>query len=75
MKQEEEMKYDNICIMCAEALSWRCHRRLVSDYLSSIKDVEVYDIMNISNKSLHKLTSFAHVEDGRILLILQKINN
>ncbi len=65
-EQEEEKKYNNIAIMCAEALPWRCHRRLVSDYLLAIINVEVYDIMNISNKSLHKLTPFTCIENGRI---------
>ena len=25
--------YDNLAIMCAEAVSWRCHRRMIVDYL------------------------------------------
>lgn len=68
-KQEGEKKYNNsnnIVIMCAEALPWRCHRRLVSDYLTAVKDVEVYDIIDVSHKSLHNLTSFAYVKDGII---------
>jgi uncharacterized protein (DUF488 family) len=66
-EQEEEKKYDiNIAIMCAEALPWRCHRRLVSDYLLAIMNVEVYDIIDISHKSLHNLTLFACAKDGRI---------
>jgi uncharacterized protein (DUF488 family) len=43
-EQGEEKKYNNnnnIAIMCAEALPWRCHRRPVSDYLLAIKNVEV----------------------------------
>ena len=48
-KDGDEKKYNNnIAIMCAEALPWRCHRRLVSDYPLAIMNVEVYDIMNIS---------------------------
>jgi uncharacterized protein (DUF488 family) len=65
---EKEKKYNtsNIAIMCAEALPWRCHRRLICDYLVAIMGVEVYDIVDISHKSLHTLTSFAFVKDGRI---------
>jgi uncharacterized protein (DUF488 family) len=69
-KQEDKKKkytnYNNKAIMCAEALPWRCHRRLVSDYLVAIENVKVYDIMNISNTSLHSLTSFAHIENGML---------
>jgi uncharacterized protein (DUF488 family) len=66
MRQEEEKKYNNMAIMCAEALPWRCHRRLVSDYLLAIMNVEVYDIMSSSNKYPHNLTPFAHVDNGRV---------
>jgi uncharacterized protein (DUF488 family) len=70
LNKQEEKKYNthtnNIAIMCAEALPWRCHRRLVSDHLLAIVNVEVYDIMSISNKHLHNLTSFAQIENGRI---------
>src|SRR5829696_2264441 len=30
-----------IVIMCAEALPWRCHRRLISDYLSTTRSFMV----------------------------------
>ena len=69
IKEQEEEKCNssnNIAIMCAEALPWRCHRRLVSDYLVAILNMEVYDIIDISHKSIHHLTSFAHVEDGKV---------
>jgi|SRR5215207_5988003 len=39
-----------IVIMCAEALPWRCHRRLISDYLSTTRSFMVYDIID----GLHK---------------------
>ena len=73
-EQEEETKYNNIAVMCAEALPWRCHRRLISDYLLAIKNVEVYDIMDISHKSVHNLTPFACVKNG-IITYPSKINN
>ncbi|MDQ4074514.1 MAG: DUF488 domain-containing protein [Thermoproteota archaeon] len=64
--QEKKYNHCNMAIMCAEALPWRCHRRLISDYLVAIMDVEVYDIIDISHKSPHKLTSFAYIKDGRV---------
>jgi uncharacterized protein (DUF488 family) len=39
----EIKKNKNVCIMCAETLFWRCHRRLISDYLIKRKQV-VYHI-------------------------------
>jgi uncharacterized protein (DUF488 family) len=38
-------KHNTIAIMCAEALPWRCHRRLISDYLIML-GLEVYDVLN-----------------------------
>jgi uncharacterized protein (DUF488 family) len=55
-----------IVIMCAEALPWRCHRRLVSDYLST-KNFMVYNIIDGLHKpSLHKITTFALFEKGKV---------
>ena len=57
---------DFIVIMCAEALPWRCHRRLISDYLSAM-DIIVYNIIDDLHKaSLHKITSFASLKKGKI---------
>ncbi len=64
--EEKKCNNSNMAIMCAEALPWRCHRRLISDYLVAIMDVEVYDIIDMSHKSPHNLTSFAYVKDGRV---------
>jgi uncharacterized protein (DUF488 family) len=32
-------------VMCAEAVWWRCHRRIISDYLIAAKE-EVFHIMS-----------------------------
>ena len=47
-------------IMCAEALYWRCHRRLLSDYLFAHR-IEVLHIMGLNNLIPHKLTQQAVV--------------
>jgi uncharacterized protein (DUF488 family) len=53
-------------IMCAEALPWRCHRRLISDYLSA-RNFMVYDIIDGSHEpSRHKVTPFALSEKGKV---------
>ena len=50
-------------IMCAEAVWWRCHRGLISDYLK-VRDWRVLHIMNADKAELHPYTSAAHVENG-----------
>jgi len=55
-----------IVIMCAETLPWRCHRRLISDYLS-VRNFVVYNIIDYLHKpSLHKMTPFALFEKGKV---------
>lgn len=56
---------EQIAIMCAEAVPWRCHRSLVSDALVA-RGVPVEHIMSASTRQPHKLTSFARVEDERV---------
>jgi uncharacterized protein (DUF488 family) len=52
-------------IMCAEAMFWQCHRRLVSDYLSA-NDVAVQHIFSTGEIKPHKLTPGAWVKDGTV---------
>jgi uncharacterized protein (DUF488 family) len=52
-------------IMCAEALWWRCHRRLVADALVA-RGWGVDHIGADGSLSRHELTRFAIVADGRI---------
>ena len=52
-------------IMCAEAVFWRCHRRLVSDFLLA-NGVTVQHIMPSGELHAHTLTSGAKVEDGEV---------
>ena len=54
-----------VTMMCAEAVPWRCHRSLVSDALL-VRGVPVLHITGRSAPSLHKLTPFAAVNDGRL---------
>ncbi|HEY6893889.1 MAG TPA: DUF488 domain-containing protein, partial [Rhodanobacteraceae bacterium] len=52
-------------IMCAEAVWWRCHRQLVADALVA-RGIEVRHIMSDAAPSVHTLTRFARVTDGRV---------
>jgi uncharacterized protein (DUF488 family) len=53
-------------IMCAEAVWWRCHRRIVADYLL-LEGVEVLDLLPPASPKPHLLTSFARPQpDGTI---------
>ena len=52
-------------IMCAEAVWWQCHRRLVADALVA-RGVAVRHILGPDAPKKHELTDFARVESGRV---------
>jgi uncharacterized protein (DUF488 family) len=54
-----------VCVMCAEAQWWRCHRRLLSDALVA-RGVEVMHIDARGRTEPHPLTEFAVVEGERV---------
>ena len=54
-------------IMCAEAVWWRCHRSMISDYLKAA-GVRVEHIMDKSGANvIHPFTSAARVENGKLI--------
>jgi uncharacterized protein (DUF488 family) len=52
-------------IMCAEAVWWRCHRSLISDYLKA-RGVEVLHILGASKVELHPYTPAARIMNGEL---------
>lgn len=53
-------KREQVAIMCAEAVPWRCHRSLIGDALQA-RGIAVEDIMSATRTQEHELTSFATV--------------
>jgi uncharacterized protein (DUF488 family) len=52
-------------IMCAEAVWWRCHRSLISDYLKA-RAVEVLHILDSNKVEPHPFTSAAKIINGQL---------
>ncbi len=52
-------------MMCAEAVYWRCHRRLVSDFLLA-NNITVQHIFPSGQVRPHKLTEGARIGQGRV---------
>lgn len=52
-------------MMCSEAVWWRCHRAMVSDYLKA-KGWEVLHIMSIGKATEHPYTSAARVVGKKV---------
>ena len=53
-------------IMCAEAVWWRCHRSMISDYLKA-SGVTVEHIMDAGKNVIHPFTSAAKIQDDRLV--------
>ena len=54
-----------VAIMCAEAVWWRCHRSLISDYLK-VRGIEVMHILDANKIEPHPYTSAARIVDGEL---------
>jgi uncharacterized protein (DUF488 family) len=52
-------------IMCAEAVWWRCHRALISDYLK-VRGIEVMHIVDANKGEPHRYTSAAQIVNGEL---------
>ena len=58
-------KEDRLAIMCAESVSWRCHRSLIADALL-VRGIRTEDIMSPTRRTVHSLTPFAKVRGTTI---------
>jgi uncharacterized protein (DUF488 family) len=58
-------KSERIAIMCAEAVSWRCHRSLIADALLA-RGIEVREITSAIHTRAHTLTSWGKVNGTQV---------
>ncbi len=66
IQELESLAYkDRIAYMCSEALWWRCHRSLVSDYLK-VQGWTVMHIMGNGKAQEHPYTSSAEIVNGEL---------
>ena len=52
-------------VMCSEAVWWRCHRALISDYLKAT-GVVVEHIIGLKKSEIHPFTSAAQLKNGKL---------
>lgn len=65
-KMEQIAEKQTLVYMCSEAVWWRCHRSMVSDYLKA-KNWEVFHIMGIGKVQEHRYTAPARIVDDKVL--------
>jgi uncharacterized protein (DUF488 family) len=53
------------CLMCAETVWWRCHRRLVADLLV-VRGVRVVHLLRPRDARPHRLGEEAESRQGRL---------
>ena len=61
----ELAKQEQIAIMCAEAVPWRCHRSLIADALLA-RGIEVREITSATSTRIHALTPWGHVNGTQV---------
>jgi uncharacterized protein (DUF488 family) len=61
----ELAKEEQVTLMCAEAVPWRCHRSLIADALLA-RGIDVGEITNTTEARPHALTPWARVEGTKV---------
>lgn len=56
----------NVAIMCAEAVPWRCHRRVIADHLIG-RGIKVQDIASNGSTEDHELPTGAVVRNKMVV--------
>lgn len=60
------------CIMCAEKLYWKCHRLMLSDFLSAVLNFEVIHIIEADSVRRHRVGRNARVAGDKIIYDVKK---
>ena len=57
-----------LTVMCSESLWWRCHRRLVADFASAARGVEVRHLMHDGRLEPHRPSAGLRLRDDGLLV-------
>jgi uncharacterized protein (DUF488 family) len=57
-----------VAVMCSESLWWRCHRRLVADFVSLARDVPVGHLMHDGRVQPHRPSDGVRLRDDGLLV-------
>jgi len=63
---EPELRAKATAVMCSESVWWRCHRRLLADYLVLARGWTILDLMHDGRADPHKLTPGVRVSGARL---------
>lgn len=63
-----ETQTRSVTVMCSESLWWRCHRRLVADFASVARGVEVRHLMHDGRTEAHRPSPGLRLRDDGLLV-------
>ena len=55
-------------VMCAESLWWRCHRRMLADFVTAVRGVPVRHLMHDGQLEEHRLSPGLRLRDDGLLV-------
>jgi uncharacterized protein (DUF488 family) len=55
-------------VLCSESLWWRCHRRMIADFVVLSAQISVLHLMHDGQVHEHRLTDVARIRDDRLLV-------
>jgi len=58
---------DVVTVMCSESLWWRCHRRLLSDYMVLVEGFDIRHVMHDASLREHRLTEGVRKLDDHVV--------
>jgi uncharacterized protein (DUF488 family) len=58
----------DVAVMCAESLWWRCHRRMVADYVTLARGIRVRHLMRDGRLEPHIPSDLARLRDDGLLV-------
>lgn len=62
-----ELEARPTALMCSESVWWKCHRRLLADYLVLARGWGVFDLMHDGRADAHKLTDGVRPTQGGVV--------
>jgi uncharacterized protein (DUF488 family) len=63
-----QVETDCTTVMCAESLWWRCHRRLLADFVSAVRGVPVRHLLHDGRLEEHRLSPGLRLRDDGLLV-------
>jgi uncharacterized protein (DUF488 family) len=63
-----EAQEGQVAVMCSESVWWRCHRRLVADFVSLAREVQVRHLMHDGRIEAHRHSDGVRLRDDGLLV-------